>query len=223
MRARSIRPGRLSQLRRTGPKASFGLTLLEMLVALTIVSSVVALLWQALAQVARVERLLEAGTLSGQRATVQVEWLRHLVESLVPLAETEEDTFRGDKSSMSGLSTEVPGWPATFAAPVVLQLQHEPRTRAGRLVLRVGRMQAAGSELTPLLMIEWEGGPGKMQFQAADGRWHDRWPATELQPGDRRLPMAVAIQTGSPEWPVIVLSPRNSGIPRPTRRMMESL
>ena len=64
---------------------------MEMMVALVILSATVSLLWQALAQVSRVERMLEAGTLQGQRATVRIEWLRHLVEAMVPLAETEAD------------------------------------------------------------------------------------------------------------------------------------
>ena len=61
-----------------------GLTLMEMLVTLVILAMVAGILGQALGQLARIERLLEAGQLRSAVVSLRAEWVRGALAALIP-------------------------------------------------------------------------------------------------------------------------------------------
>ncbi len=206
--------------------ADGGFTLLEMLVTLTLVSFASVLVFQALSQVARVERTLEGTQLELQTAAVRVEWVRAALESVVPLPEDDPYAFRGTSASLAGLAAEVPGWPAATTGTFRLSLEHDDARALGRLVLTPESAVVAGLASARLVVLEWEGPPGEIRYLSASGEWADRWPVASVrlaQGPEPLLPRVVSIRTGSRAWPVLVVAIRSSGIPRPSRRQLEQL
>jgi prepilin-type N-terminal cleavage/methylation domain-containing protein len=203
-----------------------GFTLLEMLVTLTIVSFAAVLVFQALSQIARVERALEGTQLELQSTAVRVEWVRSVLESVLPLPEGDPERFRGSSTSASGLAAEVPGWPVSTTGSFSISLEYDAAGGAGKLILLPEAAAAPGLASRRLVVLEWEGPPGEMRYLTESGEWVDRWPAPSVQLNEgpvRAAPRAVAIRTGSAAWPLMVVSARTSGYPRPTRRQMDQL
>lgn len=202
--------------------SSRGLTLMEVLVTLVLLSMLGGILWQALSQMARLERNVAEGGFDGQTDALRLQWVRTLLEAAQPLDSQDPDRFTGQAALIQGVSTDVPGWPVSFAAPFTLKLEHESATARSRLTLGVGRSRSIQSP-PGVTIVEWTGPPGRFEFMAEDGTWHDRWPAQRLQPAARVLPALVAIHTGSPAGKLWVVQTRTSGTPRPTLRMLEQL
>ena len=197
-----------------------GFTLMEALVTLVIVSVVSSLIWQALAQTARVERLLDAGALEPQTDALRLEWVRRAIESLTPLAQDDANRFQGSASKMTGFASDVPGWPTSPAASFELELVHDEPRRTGELVLRL-----EGDADTParaaITLARWQGGPGALQYLGPDGKWGDKWPQDAVSGTPRALPLAVGIVTGADPPAVFVAAPRSGGVPRITRVQVE--
>jgi prepilin-type N-terminal cleavage/methylation domain-containing protein len=203
--------------------SSRGLTLVEMLVSLAIATLAVALVWQFLFQAMRIERNLASTTLQAQTVGVRVEWVRTLLEALLPLPRSDEGHFRGNSSLMQGFSTETPGWPDSAAGRFSLALEFDERRQVGRLVLRSERSATVGREEGDV-MLQWEGQPGAFTYLGPDGKWAAEWePPANPREGMRVVPLSVAIRTGSTEWPVIMASPRTTGELRTTRRETDKL
>lgn len=208
---------------RTPPlQRAAGLTLMEVLVTLVIFSLVVTALWQALAQVARIERALDAGSVSAQAAAMRVRWARQVVESLVPLSPADAGSFRGDGRSFTGVSSDVPGWPDSAPSAFSLSLERNEASDSTELVLWIGP-EGTGVARTRVSLLEWTGRAGFVQYLRDDGTWADRWP--EPRPGSSasQLPAAIAISTGSSQWPLVVAAPQTSGPPLMTRATVEKL
>lgn len=216
----TVRP---TSQRATGPGAgarSRGLTLMEMLVAIVILSLLGGVLWQSLAQMARVERLLSSSVLDEPVDALRLQWVRRLIEAAMPAAPGELHAFRGERTRLEGLSSDAPGWPANTAAPVSLRLGQDSALGLYTLELFVGT-PGQSARIEPIRLLAWQGGPGHFQYLAEDGTWHDQWPAQTLSPQDRQLPRMVAIRTGSAAWPLTLVHTRNSGLPRPSRQILE--
>jgi len=194
---------------------------MEMLVTLVIVSFVTTLLSQALFQTARVERLLDSQTFHAQTIALRMYWLRQTLESLVPFDSSQKDMFRGDAQSLQGLSTQVPGWPDSTSGPFSVEFTYDKEQQQGRLLLWLERVEGLSTGRS-IKLLEWQGKAGRIQYLGADGAWTESWPPVSLQPGASRLPQAISLQTGSDDFPVIVVAPLPGGQPRVTRSQIET-
>jgi len=195
---------------------------MEMLVTLVIVSFTAVLLSQALFQAARVERLLDGETLGNQNVALRVQWLRQTLESIVPLDASQADSFRGNSRLLEGMSTQVPGWPDSVTSAFSLELIDDSKESRTRLVLWLGT-GARDASRRQIAVLTWPGARGEIRYLAADGAWGDVWPPAGLKPGSPRIPEAVAITTDSLEFPLIIVGPLTSGVPRITRAQFEAL
>lgn len=203
---------------------SRGLTLLELLVTLLIVSFVVAILSQALSQLARIERLLEGGQLRSAAVALRAEWVRGALAGLLPGAGQTEH-FSGSERELTGVSTEVPQWPAPGLARLHLRLRADDRN--GVMVLE--QLPEAGGGGEPVVLLQWPGREGRFMYLDTQDRWVDRWPlvSADAVPALPRaaspLPRALALDTGpgGPGFLLAVPLARSTGAP--TRALLESM
>jgi prepilin-type N-terminal cleavage/methylation domain-containing protein len=202
-------------------RASRGFTLLEMLVTLVIVALVAAILAQALAQVSRIERLMDGGSLRSASAAVRIEWVRTALESLQPGVLNIEH-FRGSARELQGLSSAVPMLPTVGSARLHLRLVASSDRSQTHLVL-----QPEGPDAEPVVLHSWVGNEGRFVYLDTAGVWLEQWPVAATAgvsgPATSSLPRAVALQTGDPAWVTLVAAPRVSALPQPSRRQLEAL
>lgn len=203
-------------------RAAAGLTLLETLVALAIASLVVAVLAHALGQANRIEQQLSTSSLQFRTVQLRTEWLRLMLESILPLPENERDQFQGDATAMRGLSSQVPSWPESAAAPFLLEIVPLQGADAYELTLRTGPSQA-GSAAGRIVLLSWQGGRGRFTYLTEEGEWADRWPVQKPSPGRSQLPRAIAVVTEAQEASLIVAAPLSWGIPKLRRTQLERL
>ncbi len=160
------------------PRASRGLTLLELMVTLMIVSMGVGLLGQLMHQMSQVERRLEE-----EGGSASVHWasrlaLRGMVESALPEFVSRPNFFTGDARQVrlaSAEALELPG-----SAQGRLQLRFEGSSLPGgeqRLVLDMegaGGLEAPAPR--PTVLLSWRGEPGRIDYLDEQGRWQAQWP-----------------------------------------------
>lgn len=201
-----------------------GLTLLEMLVTLVIVSFVVAILSQALAQLARIERLLEGGQLRSTVVALRAEWVRAALAGLLP-GTSQAEQLRGSERELTGMSTDVPLWPAPGLARLHLRLRSDDR--AGTTVLEM--LPEPGASGEPVVLLQWPGRDGRFLYLDAQDRWVDRWPALSTAALSSApntvppIPRALAVDTG-PDGPGLLLAvPLARPTGAPTRSALESM
>lgn len=199
-----------------------GFTLMEALVTLVLLSVLSGIIWQALAQTARVERLLSAGALEPQTEALRLQWMRAAIESLVPLTGRDPNSFRGTESQMTGLASEVPGWPESPAAVFKIELVHDALNQRGQLLLHL-EGDAESPPRVSISVLQWQGRPGSIRYLGLDGQWASVWPPAPIANDPRVLPLSVGIATGSDPPALIVAAPRSGGIPRITRSLVEQL
>ncbi len=199
-----------------------GFTLLEMLVTLLIVSLVAAIVWQAMGQLARIEGLLEQGQMQGLAQTVRGEWVRSALASLMPGTPDSAERFQGSATELSGLSADVPRWPAPGLAVLHLRLVRDAEGRS--TVLQLVDDAADGSTTGPVVtpLLSWAGSEGRFLFEDDQGQWQDQWPPLSLKKAPP-LPRAVLLQTGLPEMRLLVAAPVTSEVQMPGRRQLEGL
>jgi hypothetical protein len=209
------------------PSATFargnrGLTLMETLVTLVVVSLTTILLSQALAQSARLERMLAGNSIQAQGEALRLDWLRQAIESLVALDPSQPDSMRGEPLRLNGRSTQLPGWPLSTAGPFAVESRYDSAARRGELILWLGPDSSAS---TPerVVLLEWQGSPGRIQYLGSEGAWADSWPPVSMSADSPRLPRAVAIRTGSRHHPLIVSAPFAGGQALITRSQIEKL
>jgi prepilin-type N-terminal cleavage/methylation domain-containing protein len=205
--------------RRPARTLEHGLTLLEMLVTLVIVAMVATILMQALGQLTRVERLLESGQLRSASAALRAEWTRGALEALLPGAQDTE-WLRGSERELQGLSSAVPMVPSAGLALLRLRLVTSDDGASTRLELLPEN--PAGDAAHAVVLLSWPGREGRLRYLDRQGLWSDRWPLQPGPPGPT-LPSAVALETGSEGFGVLLAAPRASPVPMPTRRQMEGL
>lgn len=165
-----------------------GFTLLETLVTLAIAAAISSLLWQAMQQVARVERLLQSSGADQQRLAVQREWVRQAIESALPESVRGEARFVGDGERLRFTTAEPPRLAGETVGEVDLVMMRDTGSGTNTLGLNAG----------PVLM-RWEGRRAAFRYLDAKGVWQDSWP---LPPGvgaravTRALPRAVMLDLG---------------------------
>lgn len=199
-----------------------GLTLMEMLVTLVIVSFIAGVLSQALSQIARIERMLEQGSLPQMNDSLRLEWLRTTLEATVPLNKDVPDAFEGSTTRLHGLSAAAIAWPESTLRPYAVELGYDMARRRGTLSLVLGPARLLDRPQR-LELLEWDGPPGSIAYVDEQGAAHDRWPGAKFTPGQRVLPVAVMVRTGDRDHRVLVAGLRSSGKPARSRREIEAL
>jgi prepilin-type N-terminal cleavage/methylation domain-containing protein len=201
-----------------------GLTLLEMLVTLVIVSLVVTILSQAMSQLSRIERLLDGGRLGSTAVALRAEWVRSALAALLP-GTTQAEQLQGSARELTALSSEVPRWPVSGLGRLHLRLRTDDRTGSTALEL----LPEAGQDRDPAVLMRWAGGEGRFMYLDAQDRWIDRWPglsttAIAAAPGSPALlPRAVALETGPGGPGFLIAVPLAAPTGAPTRAVLESM
>jgi prepilin-type N-terminal cleavage/methylation domain-containing protein len=200
-----------------------GLTLLEMLVTLVIVSFVVTIVAQAMGQVSRIERLLEGGQLRSMATSVRAEWVRAALASMLPGTADAGDRFRGDARSLRGLSAEAPGATGSVLATMQLGLEFDGESGATRLQLRAGDVVAGGAEAQATTLLSWPGNVGRFRYLDPQGEWIDQWPPPMHSADAATLPAAILVETGMSDIRLIIAAPQVSESPLPLRKQLEKM
>lgn len=201
-------------MRRTGSSvrqrgARRGFTLVEMLVTLTLMSMIAAVLWQAMQQVARVERLLQRSGASSQLDLVRREWVRSLIRASLEEQVGAPRQFVGDAQSLRLISSESVALPGLAGRPV--QLKIEPDARSGRqrlLLVPAPDGEARLDEPVPVELLSWPGTEARFRYLSPSGAWSDVWPipntAAELSAAASDLDIQKAALLAMPRLPKAV-------------------
>jgi hypothetical protein len=207
----------MSLERNCARRGAAGLTLVEMLVTLVLASFISLVLWQALAQLARIERLLQGNSLQGGAVAVRVEWVRSAIQALVPGVPNTPDRLQGNDHELQALTSEPPLDCRAGVCHVHLAIRFDEQTQQTELTVAATEPTGAA----PIALLRWPGRSGRISYLGADGQWQPTWPPPlGLKPA---LPKAIAIDTGARELGVIVAAPRNDELPLPSRRSLENL
>ena len=191
---------------------ALGLTLIEMLVVLVLVSLLGTLLLQGtgffLGKYATVKRVHREASL----ATLRQHWFISTVQAMVPSL-VEARQFAGDASSFGGVTLQAlaaePGLPVRARWSIDVDGASEVVVYA----------QEGGAPWT-VLTADDEG----LAFQYADsaGQWHDHWPiaSDSRKPPRERIPRMVRLI--SPAGRTVWLA-RTDLFPEPVHNFMEDL
>jgi prepilin-type N-terminal cleavage/methylation domain-containing protein len=186
--------------------SSRGLTLIEMLVTLIIVSTVTALLWQALALAARWEQGVLRQRLDGGEQRLRRAWVEQALWATVTGADGDALRFNGNASELRTY-TSAPPWPATLGPDAMrLQVVRPPEGGGRRLVAE--RL----SDGQRFELMSWSEDQGGLQYLGQDGQWRDSWPPPGPQTPaqiQRELPRAVRLNGPKPAVLVALAATRN--------------
>ena len=197
----------------TLPRAAPGLTLLEMLVVLILVSLLGTLLIQGIgfflgkyAMATRVHR-------DASVAALRQHWFISTVQAMVP-SRIEAGRFTGDAASFEGVTLQALA--AESGLPVRVRWSIDPDGASESVVYT----QEGGGRPWTVLASDEDG----LAFQYADssGHWHDRWPSVSdtRSPSRERIPCMVRLVTPSGRW---VWLARLELFPRPVPNHREEL
>jgi prepilin-type N-terminal cleavage/methylation domain-containing protein len=172
-----------------------GFTLVEMLVTLVVAGLVSTLLWQALAQVARLETQLAGSRAFASGDALRRAWLEQALAGVMTAPQGAAQRFSGGEATLQALTTQPP-WPGSSGPEwMTLELRPEGDTTA----LAVRRPGQDGE--TPALPLWRWPGSGRFEYLDANGRWLPQWPpALGTAPA---LPRAVRL-LGPAEGAVLV-------------------
>ena len=195
-----------------------GLTLMEMLVTLVILAMVAGILGQALGQLSRIERLLEAGQLRSAVVSLRAEWVRDALAALIP-GTREADRLRGSARELRGWSSDPPQLPAPGLGRLTLRVLTDERALESRLEL----LSDPGQDAAPVVLLRWPGREGRFVYRDAQGHWGEQWPPMKDGAPAPGLPRALALDTGA-EGPGFILAvPLASPDPQPGRAALEAM
>ncbi|MCV2423123.1 prepilin-type N-terminal cleavage/methylation domain-containing protein [Paucibacter sp. DJ2R-2] len=194
-----------------------GFTLIEMLVTLLIVSMISTLLWQAMQQVFRVERILQSSGAEAQVKIVHREWLRSLIESTLP-GPLNAPSFRGNASEVWLISAESPEIPGLGSGQLHLTMRQDPRTQIQSLVVQVAEDSSARSDAfqsrgQKITLMSWVGPAASFKYLNEKRQWLDEWRPSEAGLPNR-LPRAVRIDFGSDVGGPLIAAIANTELPR---------
>lgn len=154
-----------------------GFTLVEMLVTLTLMSMIAAVLWQAMQQVARVERLLQRSGASSQLELVRREWVRSLIRAALEEQVGAPRQFVGDAQNLRLVSSESVALQGLAGRPVQLRIEADTRGDRQRLLLvPVPDGDARVDEPVPVELLSWQGSDARFRYLSPTGAWSDVWP-----------------------------------------------
>jgi len=158
-----------------------GFTLMEMLVTLALMAMISALLWQALQQVLRVERLLERSGVDGQLEIVRREWLRGLIQASLVEQTGAPRQLQGDAQQFTVASADALHLPGLKSDRLLLRLESDARSGSQRLLVAEAPpadafAQGAAAPAAPVEVLAWRGRPGVIRFLDGNGQWFEQWP-----------------------------------------------
>jgi hypothetical protein len=194
-----------------------------MLITLMIVSLVVGIVWQAMGQLVRVERLLEQGQMQSLAQAVRAEWVRSALASLLPGSLKTHDRFQGNAIALRGLSAEAPVWPAPGLALLQLRLQYDPSSNTSALQIQAEAPPAGSASGPYTTLLSWPGRDGKFSYLDEQSQWQDAWPPVGLGKPVAALPRAVLLETGIPALRLLFATTLTSALLLPTRAELEGL
>ncbi len=181
-----------------------GLTLLETLVTLVIVSMVAGLMSEGMYQLGRVEQRLGTGQMQARLDRLHLVWVRQALEGLIPSARDAADGFQGGARTLRGLSGMLPQ-PEPMG-PMPMQLSLSYRAEAGLTELTMtANYDGAGTK--PVVLARWHGDAGRFSYQDENGEWRSDWPPAGTL--GAVLPRAIAIQRDG-EQVLLVVAPQAS-------------
>lgn len=183
-----------------------GFTLVEMLVTLALMAMIASVLWQAMQQIVRVERLLQRSGVDGQLDLVRREWVRSLLQSALVEQIGGTRQFVGDGQQLRLASSEGIALPGLKSQAVQLRFEGDAATRRQRLLIVDARATEAitTQEFRPVELLAWTGTEGHFRYLDADGTWQEQWPPVRLalQPtGDPDLDFRREAQAALPRLP----------------------
>ena len=174
----------------SSPQAARGLTLIEMLVVLVLVSLLGTLLIQGagffLGKYATVQRVHRETSLDELRQ----HWFVSTLQAMVP-SKLEARRFAGDATSFEGVTLQAlharSGQPA--------QVRWSIDGDGGSKVVRYQEEDAA-----PWIVLRADESALAFQYAGVDREWHERWPVTE--DALERIPSMVRLVSsgGRPVW-----------------------
>lgn len=192
---------------RTERATRAGLTLVEMLVTLVIVSTVTALMWQALALTTRWEQGVLRARQEGGEQRLRRAWVEQALWASVTGAEGDALRFNGGPQQLRTYSS-APPWPGTLGPDAMeLSLEREPAAEAPWQL--VARRLSDGQRWA---LLQWQGEAARFEYLSHDGQWQERWPvpgplrAAQVQ---RELPLAVRLSGPQPALLVHLSATRN--------------
>ncbi len=183
-----------------------GLTLLEMLVALVLLSMVATLAIQGLGYVMSQQRRFADFAADARADTLRYAWYRDVIGGLYPARSGEPGRFQGRPDRVQGVTLNPLAHPGGVPGGFRLSLE----TAAGETRLRYAEPGGRSWVLARL-----QGGDrAAFEFLDSDGQWHPRWPPEAAQRPEQ-LPRAVALRldgaTGAAApWIVAVQSRRTA-------------
>lgn len=195
-----------------GSRLSAGITLLELLVTLAIVSVLAALLSQLMVQLAGMERALDAGRLERSAPTLLREQLRAAVEAAVPVSVVGDPrALLGDSRTVNLESAAPPGF--GNAGLSTMRIELSPGPGGEETLLWVQLPGLSGAPPRRWVVDRWAAADVVFRYLAHDGRELEQWPP---QPSDgRTLPAAIFVKAprgaGSPLVMGTLATPR--GLP----------
>lgn len=201
-----------------------GLTLLEVLIALVLTSYVVTMLGQILHQAMRVEQSLETGRFEQSVLRLRVGMLRESIRSALPVRSGAEGAFEGQGGVLRFQSVASPFQSKGAVGSLEISFRYDSSSDSSGLYVRP--INQGASSLSDVVaatrLLVWSGRKGYFRYMDHQGQWHEDWmqtPASER----RVLPVAVAIETGLPEWPRLLVQVDASAVAPPTLKELESL
>lgn len=178
-----------------------GLTLLEVLAALALISLLAALSGQLLFEAQRAQRAAAEASRVGEDLAL-LRW-QESIEAYVPAHPQEPSAFTGAPARLA-LSSALPPWPhAGGAQTVVWRL--EAGEAGTRLQAEAGVAAEAGTMDLPAIPLP----PGDWAFRyaGADGVWQDAWPPQRPTADDDRRLMLVALVDRHDGTPLLLARP----------------
>ncbi len=188
-----------------------GFTLVEVLVVLVITALVSALLFQALAQIYRLQGRFGEQLLQSQGGAMRADWYRQLLQGLSADFVDGKEKFSGKADQLQGLTATAPG--VSAGGPRWMTLSIVPSstaTQGGSVRLRSGDEE--------VVLFEWSArGRAEFAYLDDDGAESPQWPPLTRgnvrlgaeAPPPAQLPAAILLKLPTDEGrQVLVAVPR---------------
>lgn len=198
-----------------------GLTLMETLVTLVIVSMVAGVLSQALFQFQRAERLMSTDRLQGQLTRLHRLWIRDAATALLSGTHGTAEEFVGTSTRWQGLSNAAP-LPGVHG-PTWVALELRSSSQGGHELVALAKGDPRGEAAH--VLQRWDAGAARPEWRYLDhqGHWVEAWPVPSSVVGTAGsgLPPAIALVRGQDV--LVMAAPPVNAMPVSSRIDVEKL